>query len=254
MKIGLVAGCSHSVGSEIDGTEDSEYNRQHSFGSLLVDKLGYTPLNIALGGSTNSGISRSIMRWFKEHYKPEEMEVFVCIGWTESVRIEVPATDRPSDYRSNNQHVQWYDNSADNYYRINFGWRGNSPHEKAMIPKYHEFMAENISMLENWSLKEILVIQYFLKSLNIPYVMCSTMHLYQKDDPFIRPLLELIDETNYYGFQNDTKENFYWKYKNLGHKNNKAQYWHHGEEPHRLHSEDLYKFIKEKESNNVRLD
>jgi hypothetical protein len=250
-KIGLVAGCSHIAGSEIDGTMDSEYNRANNFGSLLVDKLGYTPLNIAVGGSANSGIARSVLRWFNENYKPDEMEVFVCIGWTESIRLEVHAMDRPGDHFSNSQHVQWYDTSANEYYRINFGWKGSTLYEKAMIPKYHEFMAENLFTLENWSLKEILMTQYFLKSLNIPFVMCSTMHLYQKDNPLIGPLLELVDSQNYYGFHNDTKENFYWKYKNLGYNNNKAQYWHHNEEPHRLYADELYDFITEKDTKNV---
>ena len=38
-KIGIVAGCSHSAGSEIDGDQDSLYNREHAYGSLLVEKL-----------------------------------------------------------------------------------------------------------------------------------------------------------------------------------------------------------------------
>ena len=38
-KIMLIAGCSHAAGSEIDGTEDSVYNRQHSFGALLAVKM-----------------------------------------------------------------------------------------------------------------------------------------------------------------------------------------------------------------------
>ena len=29
-KILLIAGCSHAAGSEIDGDEDSQYNRDHS--------------------------------------------------------------------------------------------------------------------------------------------------------------------------------------------------------------------------------
>ena len=104
-KIGLVAGCSHSAGAEIDGNEDSLYNRDNSFGSLLCKKLGYEPINIALGGATNSGIARSVLRWINENYKPNEMEVFVCIGWTESSRLEVPAQDRPGNFLLNNPSV-----------------------------------------------------------------------------------------------------------------------------------------------------
>ena len=244
-KIGLVAGCSHIAGSEIDGAQDSDYNRRNSFGSLLVEKLGYEPINIAVSGSSNSGISRSILHWFNEQYDPATMEVFVCVGWTESSRLEVPAHDRPGDFHSGNPNINWYDSSANSYYRINFGWKGNSPYEKQMIPKYHEFMAENLLILENWSAKEVLLSQYFLKSLNVPYVMCSTMHMFQPKEHFNSYLVNLIDESKYYNLKTDQDESFYWKYRNLGHENPKAKYWHHSEEPHKLYAEELYKFIGE---------
>ena len=38
-KILLIAGCSHAAGSEIDGKEDSKYNREHSYGALVAKKL-----------------------------------------------------------------------------------------------------------------------------------------------------------------------------------------------------------------------
>ena len=33
-KILLIAGCSHTGGSEIDGSQDSKYNRINSFGGI----------------------------------------------------------------------------------------------------------------------------------------------------------------------------------------------------------------------------
>lgn len=248
IKIGLVAGCSHIAGSEIDGAQDSDYNRANSFGSLLVEKLGYTPVNIAINGSSNSAISRSIMHWFAENYKPGEMEVFVCVGWTESSRLEVPAQDRPGDYHSGNPNIQWYDSSANSYYRLNFGWKGNSEHEKKMIPPYHQFMAENLLILENWAAKEVLLMQYYFKAFNIPYVMCSTMHMFQPGEHFTSYSVNLIDDTTYYQLHHTADDSFYWKYKNLGYDNPKAKYWHHSEEPHRLYAEELYNFVKENQN------
>jgi len=61
-KIMLIAGCSHTAGSEIDGTEDSKYNRLHSYGGILAEKMGYIPVNIAEPGSTNSTIARSVLQ------------------------------------------------------------------------------------------------------------------------------------------------------------------------------------------------
>lgn len=242
-RLGLIAGCSHAAGAEIDGSMDSEYNRNNSFGSVLSNKLGYTPVNIALNGATNSGIARSILEWFETFYNPDETEVFVCIAWTESARLEVPATDRPGDYISGNPYVHWFDKSADNFYRINYGWKGSTAYEKQMIPSYQEFMANNQLMLENWTAQVVLMTEYFLKFKKINYVMCNTMHMFRQS-PYTSYLVDKIDSKFYYNPTSTQDESFYWKYKNLGYANPKAQYWHHNEEPHRLFADELYDFVK----------
>ena len=83
----LIAGCSHTAGSEIDGDTDSPFNRQHSYGNLLANKLGYTPINIAVSGYTNSAIARSVLEYCSEH---DTSDLSVVIGWSESSRIEAP--------------------------------------------------------------------------------------------------------------------------------------------------------------------
>ena len=80
-KIMLIAGCSHAAGSEINGQEDSVYNRQHSFGARLANKLGYKPINIATNGASNSCIARSILNWFDQNYDENTMEIFVLTSW-----------------------------------------------------------------------------------------------------------------------------------------------------------------------------
>jgi hypothetical protein len=244
-KIALIAGCSHSAGSEIDGTLDSSYNRSNSFGALLANKMGYRPLNIAISGSANSGIARSILMWFEENYNPDTMDVYVVIGWTESSRLEIPAKHRPSDFHSGNPFIEWYDSSANSYLRINYGWLGHDEFEKSVIPNYHKFMAENETYLEYQAASNVLMVQHFLKSLGVPYVMCHTMHMFVPDDHYVSYLLKMIDNRYYYNLDSGQDESFYWKYKNLGHENDKAKYWHHDEEPHRLYAEELYKFITE---------
>lgn len=246
-KIALVAGCSHVAGSEIDGNQDSKYNRDNSFGSVLAAKLGYRPINIAINGATNAGIARSILMWFDENYNPDTMDVYVIVGWTESSRLEIPAKHRPSDFHSGNPSIEWYDSSANSYLRINYGWEGSTDFEKSIIPNYQKFMAENETYLEYQSATNVLLVQYFLKSLNVPYVMCNTMHMFVLDDPFISYLLKMIDRKHYYNLDKGQDDSFYWKYRNMGYENVKAKYWHHNEEPHRLHAEELYKFIGEKQ-------
>lgn len=243
-KIALIAGCSHIAGAEIDGLMDSKYNRDHSFGSVLATKMGYEPINIALNGSANSGIARSILNWFNDQYDPATMEVFVIIGWTESSRLEVPATDRPGDFFSGNPAVQWYDSTANSYYRINYGWEGHTAYEKKMIPTYHEFMADNETILECWAATAVLMVQYFLASNNIDYVMCNTMRMFTENCVHTKSLVDNIDQSKYYKALGDADDSFYFTYKNLGYVNEKAKYWHHGTEPHELYAEELHTFIK----------
>jgi hypothetical protein len=246
-RIALIAGCSHIAGSEIDGEQDSKYNRDNSFGSVLATKLGYRPINIAINGATNTGIARSILMWFDENYNPDTMDVYVIVGWTESSRLEIPAKNRPSDFHSGNPSIEWYDSSANSYLRINYGWEGHGSYEKSIIPTYQKFMAENETYLEYQAASEVLLVQYFLNSLNVRYVMCNTMHMFVPNDHFISYLLKMIDKRYYYNFDQNQDESFYWKYRNLGYENTKATYWHHGEEPHRLYAEELYKFIGEQQ-------
>ena len=242
-KIMLIAGCSHAAGSEINGTEDSIYNRQQSFGARLASKLGYRPINIASNGASNSGIARSVLKWFEKYYDKNTMDVFVLTAWTESSRLEV-AANRNFFYNSSSKAADWFDPAINTYFRINFGWAGGDDEEKEMFPQYHKFMANNETMLELWSANYVLQIQYFLKSLDIKYLMCNSMHMFTKGSAHVNEFLTLVDEKNYYNLHAGSDEAFFWKYKNLGYKNEKAKYWHHDEVPHQLYADELFNFME----------
>jgi len=247
-KIMLIAGCSHAAGSEIDGQEDSVYNRQHSFGAILADRLGYKPVNIATNGAPNSCIARSILNWFEQFYDEDTMEVFVLTSWTESTRLEVPS-NRNFIYNQSSKIADWFDNTVNTYFRITFGWDGGDAEEKELFPKYHRFMAENEPLVEMWSVNYVLQIQYFLQSKNVKYLMCNAMYMFNKYAKHVNQLSKLIDKKNFYKLGATKDEAFFWKYKNLGYTNPKAKYWHHDEIPHQLYAEELYNFLKE--NNNV---
>lgn len=237
----LIAGCSHTSGSEINGTEDSVFNRTKSYGNQLAYMMGYTPVNIAEPGSTNPTIARSILQWFSEKYDPTTMEVFVVVGWTESSRMEIPF-NRECHY---NQHCPFGDYHASEgkrYMRVNMGWGGSDPEEKQIIPRYHRFIAENETYLEIATVNLVLQLQYFLKSKNVDYVMCNVMHLVTSNE-HTKFYMDQIDTTKYY-FMNDNEQAFYWKYRNAGYTNPKAKYWHHDETPHKLHAQELFNFIE----------
>jgi hypothetical protein len=241
----LIAGCSHAAGSEIDGSQDSRYNREHSFGAVLASMMGYTPVNMAEPGSPNSAIARNVLDWFKQNYNKDTMDVFVVISWTESIRMEVPS-ERPHWYETHNPHYDFHSNSGQYYWRMNPGWDGGDREEKELTPYYHRFMAENERYLEIVSLNIVLQLQYFLKSLNIDYVMCNSMHMttVNKHTQFY---IDCIDQLKYLNLT-DNDKSFYKYYRELGYENPKAKYWHHNEIPHELFAKELYNFI---ESNRI---
>lgn len=242
-KIMLIAGCSHAAGSEIDGSEDSYENRQHSFGNQLAYELGYKPINIAQNGGTNSSIARSILNWFDKFYDPITMKVFVLASWTESTRMEVPS-DQIFWYEGSSKTPDWFDDSSKHFYRINLGYFGHTPEEKELYSYFHKFISKHNSLVEIMAVINALAVQYYLKNLNIDYCMCNTMHMFTLPNLHLQFYTDKIDKTRYMDWDNNDKA-FFWNYKNQGYVNPKAKYWHHDSKPHSLFSKELYTFIKE---------
>lgn len=239
MKICLIAGCSHSAGSEIDGSEDSNYNRSNSFGNLLAGKLNRKPINIALTGATNQGIARSILEFFKTH-NIDPKDVFVIVGWTDSVRADV-AIDWNGNYEKSNLGADWYSKTANDYLRVNMGWPGVFEKEMRIIKNTQDFMATNTTYLEILSANLVLQLQFYFKLHNIEYLMCNTQHVWS-DAPQLNFYYELFDTSRYIDYRYNN-QCFYWKYKHLGYDNPKAKYGHHNEVPHKLYATELYNFI-----------
>ena len=241
-KILLIAGCSHTSGSEIDGSEDSKYNRKHSFGGVLATQLNRRSINIAQVAMSNSGIARSVMNWFKRQYNHISMDVAVLIAWTESTRME-NIRIQPAYYQSSAMSCDWFDNTSNDYYRINMGFFGGPGEDKEMFKFFHEYMARFPELAEITNANYVIQVQNYLKLLNVPYLMCNAMHMFSNPPcRHLKQYLDFIDTDRYYKMM-DNSNSFYTKYKNLGYTNEKAKYWHHGEEPHRAYADELYKFI-----------
>jgi hypothetical protein len=236
-KILLIAGCSHAAGSEIDGNEDSKFNRQNSFGNQLAHLLKRQAINIAVPGSTNSTIARSVINWVEEFYNLND-DLTVLISWTDSSRVEVPIPWW-------NGHVpkfhSWFDQTASDFLRINQGSPIHNESEKDIITRWKNFCAENSEWLEIYTLNLILQIQYYLKSKDVNYIMCSSGYLATQTKQN-NHYFSLIDK-KYFREVENFSESFYEKYRSLGYKNNIAKYWHHSQEPHALYAKELYNFI-----------
>lgn len=240
MKTCIIAGCSHTAGSEIDGTEDSVYNRSMSFGNQLARKLGYYAVNIAITGSSNQGIARSLLEYFKKN-TVEYDKTFVLIGWTDSTRIDLPI-DWNGNYEDSNQYVDWYSKTANDYLRVNMGWPGTFEKEIRMTKNAQDFIAHNTSYLEIVSANLVLQMQYFFKLHGIEYIMCNTQHVWSPAYQ-LNLYFDFFDKSRYMDFY-DNELCFYWKYKNLGYDNPKARYGHHALEAHTLYAEELYNFMQ----------
>lgn len=238
-KILLVAGCSHAAGSEIDGESDSVYNRQHSFGNQLAAKMDRRAVNVASTGASNQAIARTVIEWINECYDPNKMELMVLVAWTESCRIDFPM-ERPTWHEQWNPASEYVSNSARDYIRVNMAYKGMDNEEKYKISTCQTFMAFAPVFFEILTANLILQIQYFLNSKGINYLMCNTMHLFSQSH-HLNFYVDKIAQKKYLNLLNN-EESFYWKYKNAGFLNSNAKYWHHGEEPHTLFAEELYKF------------
>jgi len=244
-KILLIAGCSHAAGSEIDGTEDSEYNRHHCFGSNIAKQLGRRPINMSIAGYNNSAIARSVLKWFSATYNPKKMDVMVLIAWTDSTRLEIPLESYENIVPQPN-FSNWFDVTSSSFFRTVMGYTGDkdNPEEVDMLARAHRFVVENERYIEIISVNYVLQLQYFLQSKKVDYLMCNSMPIFQNHTAHLGYYLNLVDSTKYYGIYN-SEQAFYPKYKKEGYTNPKAKYWHHDEVPHDLFAQELLDFIEE---------
>jgi hypothetical protein len=242
-KILLVAGGSDPAGSEIDGTMDSAYNRQHAFGNQLALRMDRRPINIAMRGASNGAITRSVLEWFDKFYDPATQDVFVLIGWANSSRMEAPF-HRPTWYNEQNEFADWTSETTNDYLQIQHGNRPGNSDERDIYETYTDFIIKNEIFLEVLSATYALQLQYFFKHNTVPYLMVNTLYQFTKSNHHIQFYLKQIDGKRYLNFD-DPEEPFYYKYASLGYKNLKAQYYHHSEEPHWRYADLLRDYIHE---------
>ena len=234
-KIMLIAGCSHTGGYEIDGTMDSPYNREHSYGGLLAKAQGRKPIHLAAGGVSNSYILRNVLLWFANNYDPETQDVFCLVGWTDSSRWELPLY-RGQDIEGNNPNLDWFSDIHNDYLSVQLGWtHHNRPEmpeldQESMQKTYHNLIAEFPEQMEILSFNYALQLQSYLKSIDIKYVMVDTLHNFDWEKLWIEPLAKLIDYDRYPNAGIPT-ESFYLKYREK-YPNISSDYDHLGAEAH----------------------
>lgn len=241
-KILLIAGCSNAAGFEITDPEDSIRNRSLSFGNILAKKLDRTPVNVAMGGLNNNGIVRTVLNWFNKQYT--DQDVHVLISWTESVRVDLPVLENYGPIPYENSGTDWRCKPNDWFWYVNPGIQVQDymdKNEAQTIKDIQYTIAEYPGMYEMHSWNSVLLLQNFFNARQIPYTMCNSMTMFT--DRLITALYQpLVDFSCYFNAMDNAKS-FYPFYRDLGYKNEAALYWHHGEEPHRLYAEELFKYV-----------
>jgi len=249
-KILLVSGCSHAGGYEIDYSMDSEYNRYHSFGGQLThpDRIfsDRKLINISAGSVSNSYILRNTLLWFQQCYDPDLHDVFCLIAWSDSARWELPLA-QGQDIQCNNPHLPWFSPKHNDYLAVNLGWIHNNRPEfpeldqEAMQQTYHNLINEFPEQMEILSFNYALQLQWFFQSKGIEYLMCDTLHNFDKDSIWISA--EMLDASRYMNLGLPLSS-FYLYYKEL-YVNVSREFGHLGRDAHEHYSQKLEEFILE---------
>lgn len=239
----LISGCSNAAGFDITDKNDSQLNRSKSFGNLLAHKFHLDPINAALGGATNNSITRIVIDYCENN---DVKDLCVLIAYTDIDRLDVPWTTE-IDHTYGNVATDYYKNTYSAFNHINVNWPGLGE-EQQLLPPYHDFILNNPSYMEINGAIQTLLLQNYLENRSIPYVMCNTMHMYDKHGLDIPPAVALYMDwidTRYYLNPFDNSQCFFWYYKDLGY-DSRGEFWHHGEEPHALYADQLENFIIER--------
>jgi hypothetical protein len=239
MPLLIAGGDSFTWGSEL-GDETPASPSKHTWTAIAAQQLGFDYCCVAKPGCANNSISRRVLKAISEN---NYRDIVVAVMWTYTHRSEIRLRNMYpyntiADSRSDAEKF-----GIDDYY-INFNaWHGLSLQEKlsffqnGMDSGQHKFFSEQHDKLTEIGItsaadqfykitgdpiahhintaKEIVFMQLFLESKNIPYFFCSaTTELYgpQHQEVLQNPLWQNIAWNNWYretGFHAWAQENNY---------------------------------------------
>jgi hypothetical protein len=175
----LANGCSFIYGSELKDTYGGKHNSQTTYPALLSKKSSKEYICIANPGASNTAISRTTIAGCEE-FKPE----FVLVQWTFPSRYEFRFA-----YNTRNKKTPWCDFSAWNLQTtddiqssfhnpddsiLEYHLKRQELDRVTGVEKFAKMFYKNIAIDEYWemynTLKEIVMLQNYLKVHNIPYL------------------------------------------------------------------------------------
>lgn len=233
----LINGCSHSAGSEIEGSAigESHYNRKNCFGAQVAKKLNASYTNLAGPGSGNDYICRSTLFWCLQNKEKIKNTLFL-IHWTSPWRM---------DYFVN-KHIEeddlfWQDEIYDkNVGHINpqHSWPNFYKEDRKIIKKVQHFFLNDT----HWQIQKylnIIYLQTILKGFNAKYIF-KNAHIALPRAGRYKSYYEQIDSKYFIGLF-DENNSFFEHCLNAGYDIDGQMYWHHKLPAHTYWANKLYK-------------
>ena len=224
----LINGCSHSAGSEIEGSGIGEgnYNRDNCFGAQFAKSLGCTYTNIAYPGGSNDYIARSTMYWILDNKELAKNTLFL-IHWTGTDRTEYfyeegdttsyDFISHAPDKKVAHLHPQHYPDWAPNRWKKNLD-----------VLSTHLFINQvqwDINRYNN-----IIRTQELLKSYGYKYIFRNGFQCCE-NKPRFQYYIDKIDKENFLHFDN-LQESFYEHCVDAGFDISGQEHWHHKLDAH----------------------
>lgn len=230
----LINGCSHSAGSEIEGSGIGEgnYNRNNSFGAQLAKRLGVDYTNIAYPGASNDYIARTTMYWLLDNPQLAKHTLFL-IHWTGTDRTEYfydSGNTSAFDFIKNapdtnvaHLHPQHYPDWAP------FKWKKNLD-----VLSNHLFINHTQWDINRYN--NIIQTQTLLQEHN--YVFRNAFQCCE-NKPRYKYYIDKLDKSRFLHWDN-ADESFYDHCTNAGFNTDGQQYWHHKLDAHTYWAEKLF--------------
>ena len=230
----FINGCSHSAGSEVEGSGIGEgtFNRENCFGAQLAKKLNVDKVNLAQPGGSNDYIADSTILWCLSN--PSLVKnTFFLIHWTSAERtdfyVDEYKTPKYQDWTFDDQFAHIH---AD-HYCPNF-----SQKDLSYVKQLSKYLFQNETHWEINKLLNIIKTQTILKNFRAQYSFYNAFTPCINNDRF-KKYHELIDQSKFKNIFEKEQTFYYWAL-SKGHDINGQKFWHHKLSAHAEYARKLF--------------
>lgn len=224
----LINGCSHSAGSEIEGSGigESHYNRENCFGAQIAKMCNVNNINLSLPGGSNDYIYRTTLLWCINNPHLVNDTLFL-IHWTGPNRTEFFVDETIYD-------GFWQDETYDKkvgHVHPGYVWPGFTKKDQRRLIKASNIMFQYDTHWQINRYMNIIGLQTILKNYNARFIFRNAFECCNNDDNRFSDYYNLIDKETFIGID-DKGESFFEHCLNSGFSIEKQLLWHHGLDAH----------------------